>query len=501
MQNLLNGGNAIMVKSEKRDFLLLLIFGATVLLAANGSLAITDPVESNYALTAKEMVASGDYLSPRIFGCYWFDKPALFYWELIVSCLVFGVNEFALRFPGVVMGLSSLALLYFFTRRLYGHKTAFLAGGLLASSVGFWYVGKAVITDMTLFFFMSATMVSFYLGYAAEKRARYYAAFFFAGLAVLTKGPIGFLLPGLLMLIYLVLRKDATELLRLRWGGGMILFLLVGGSWYYIMYTMHGALFLETFFGTHNFLRATVAEHPMHNVWFYYGLIFVASFLPWSVPLLWRTAKDLWRERGAALRRAFAEKDTLFLLVWALGTIVVYQCMATKYPTYTFPSLFPVAILAARSFERFRLERMKILIAAFGVLYVALFYLVAVPVCRQEGGAPAAALVHDLPASIPIMSYGTRKYSVGSVFYSDKTIYRLETRQGVEELAPKPGTWTATNVMPFYAVEDLPALSEFYVLCPKGTPVKNDFLALTSRKFTLCDSNEKVELWHVSSVK
>jgi len=122
-----------MVKREKREFLLLLIFGAIILLTANGSLAITDPVESNYALTAKEMVASGDYLSPRIFGNYWYDKPAFFYWEMIASCLILGVNEFALRFPSAVMGLLSLALLYFFTRRLYGHRTALLAGGLFAS--------------------------------------------------------------------------------------------------------------------------------------------------------------------------------------------------------------------------------------------------------------------------------------------------------------------------------------------------------------------------------
>ena len=493
-----------MVKSEKRDFLLLLIFGSIILLAANGSLALTDPVESNYALTAKEMIASGDYLSPRIFGNYWYDKPAFFYWEMIASCLVFGVNAFALRLPGAVMGLLSLALLYFFARRLYGHRTALLAGGLLASSVGFWYVGKAVITDMTLFFFMSATLVFFYLGYDSKKRVRYYAAFFFAGLAVLTKGPIGFLLPGLLLAVYLVLRKDAKELLRLRWVGGMVIFLLVGGSWYCAMYSLHGADFLETFFGTHNFLRATVSEHPSHNVWYYYSLIFLASFLPWSLPLIYRTARKLRRERRAALRRAFAEKDTLFLLVWALGTILVYQCMATKYPTYTFPSLFPIAILAARSFEGFNEKRMKLLAAGFGVLYIALFYLVAVPVCRHESGVPAAALVHDLPASVPVMSYHEHRYSVGSNFYSGKTICCLETREEVERHAPKPGTWTATNIMPFYAVEDLPALSEFYVLCPKKTPVKDELAAhadLKGRKFTLCGSNEQEELWHISSVQ
>ena len=102
------------------------------------------------------------------------------------------------------------------------------------------------------------------------------------------------------------------------------------------------------------------------------------------------------------------------------------------------------------------------------------------------------------------MSYREHTYSVGCTFYSDKTRYLLKTREDVERNAPKPGTWTATNIMPFYAIEDLSALSEFYVLCPRETPVKEEFAAyadIDERKFTLCGSNEKDELWHISNVK
>lgn len=489
----------IMAQGEKKDILLLLTFGAIILFSMNWSLTVTDPVESNYALTAKEMVASGDYISPRIFGNYWYDKPAFFYWEMIGACLIFGVNEFALRFPAAVMGLFSLALLYFFARRLYGHQIALLAGGLFASCVGFWYVGKAVITDMTLFFFMSATMVSFYLGYTSKKRAVYYVAFFFSGLAVLTKGPIGFLLPGLLLCVYLVLRNDAKELLRLRWCGGMIIFLLVGGIWYYIMYRLHGASFIDTFFGTHNFLRATVSEHPRDDVWYYYSLLFLAGFFPWSIVFIWRTVKCLLQEKAALFRRVYSESDTLFLLVWALGTILVYQCMATKYPTYTFPSLFPIAILAARLFKNFNQKLLHILIAGFGVLYLTLFVLVAIPMCRERSGASAATLIHDLPTNVPILSYA-RDYSVGTAFYASKNIQCLQMRDQVEKNTPVAGTWTATNIMPFYAVEDLSVLGEFYVLCSKGTPICKE-LALEGRKFTLCASNENDELWHISTLR
>ena len=83
---------------SQRNFLIIFLTGAGLLLLGNSSLPITDPVESNYALTAKEMLLSGDYISPRIYGNYWFDKPVFFYWELIAAFSAFGINEFAARF-------------------------------------------------------------------------------------------------------------------------------------------------------------------------------------------------------------------------------------------------------------------------------------------------------------------------------------------------------------------------------------------------------------------
>lgn len=103
----------------------LAVMTAIFCFAANHLLVITDPVESNYALTAKEMLASGDYFSPRIFGNYWYDKPIFFYWELIAAFKLFGISNFAARFFPALFGVAGILLAYAFTARLYDKKTGF----------------------------------------------------------------------------------------------------------------------------------------------------------------------------------------------------------------------------------------------------------------------------------------------------------------------------------------------------------------------------------------
>ena len=281
--------------TETRKHLTLLLLLCAIFFLGNGTLAITDQVESNYVLTAKEMLASGDYFSPRIYGEYWYDKPAFFYWELIAAFSLFGTTDFAARlFPGIFASIG-VFLTYAFGRQLYDARTGFFAAGILATSLGYWIVAKSVITDATLFVFLNASLVFFYLGYRHDRRL-YYASWLFSGLAVLTKGPVGIVLPGLIILMFLLVRRDIGELRRIK-PLGLGLFVLVGGSWYAGMYALHGADFISNFFGVHNVLRATVAEHGAWDVWYFYSAIFLVIFFPWSflliLPLIRRLRRGL----------------------------------------------------------------------------------------------------------------------------------------------------------------------------------------------------------------
>ena len=232
---------------------ILLVLAAVLCLAANHLLVVTDPVESNYVLTAREMLASGDYVSPRIFGNYWYDKPIFFYWELIAAFKLFGVSDFAARFFPALFGIVGILLAYGFTARLYDKKTAFLTGLILLTTVEYFYLSKAIITDMTLFVFYSACLMAFYIAYSEGKPRWYYLAYFFAGLAVLTKGPIGLFQPGLIILllelpwkaaefaiiIFVVQQVDGNFIAPRILGGatglpglGVLLAIVVGGAWF-----------------------------------------------------------------------------------------------------------------------------------------------------------------------------------------------------------------------------------------------------------------------------
>lgn len=323
----------------RKYWLLLFAAAAALLFAGNGSLLITDSVESNYALTAKEMVLSGDWLSPQIYGHYWYDKPIFFYWMTALAYKMFGFTEFASRFFPALFGLGSVALLAWGGSKLENARSGFISALVLLSSVEFFLISKSVITDAVLFFFFSATLLFFYLGYR-DGRARYwYIMYAAAGFAVLTKGPIGVLLPGLIITLFLLWQRDWHVLKRMHLVSGTLLCAAVVVPWYAVMYSLHGSDFINTFFCTHNFLRATVSEHPRDDVIYYYTLVNLLALFPWS-GLVPRAAYKWWRQGHRSL-----EEQQKFLLMWALVVFIFFQCMATKYITYTYPLLFPASLL------------------------------------------------------------------------------------------------------------------------------------------------------------
>lgn len=445
--------------TTQRHLLILFVLGVVLFFIGNGSIVITDPVESNYTLTSAEMLAAGDYMSPRIYGDYWYDKPIFFYWELIAAFKMFGITEFAARFFPAVFGIFGLFMTYGFARKIYDAKTGLFASMILGTSFEYWLISKTVITDLTLFVFFNAVLVFFYLAYTGRNKNYYYLCYLFAGLAVLTKGPIGILLPGFIVTVFICLRRDFAEIKRMKPLLGMLIFAVVGGSWYYIMYQLHGQAFIDTFLGIHNVLRATVSEHPQWDVWYYYTGIFFLGFFPWCFSLPMVIAK-YWKKRQLPV----IDQTTLFLLLWALLVNIFYQCMATKYSTYTLPGLLPIAILAARLL--YHHERLVKRLMVFNVLfYIALAVFVAIPVCRDGGySGKNVAAVLDAQSSPDdlIVSYGDYKTSV--VFYSGRTVYALTHQSTLESEKPKAMSWSSKNVMPYTSFETLPTDRGIYLL-------------------------------------
>lgn len=436
---------------ERKDLLYLGAFALVLFLFGNWMMPVTDPVESNYVETVKEMIAAGDYLSPRIFGNYWYDKPILFYWELIAAFQLFGMTDFAARFFPAVFAALGVLMTYAFGTKLYGRRTGIFSAVLLALSAEYWYLGHAIITDMTLWVTVSLTLMSFYQGYETDKGRYYYLAFAAAAVAVLTKGPIGLALPGLVILIFLGWQRHFGMLINRHMVGGLVLFFVITGVWYLPMYQLHGSDFIDTFLGVHNALRATVAEHPRNSVWYYYLLVFIAGFFPWSIHAVPAFFKRLLkREIGWPV-----EARERFLIVWALAVFVAFECMASKYITYTFPYMMPLAILMGRYFTGHAKAFWR-MVKGMSIVYLVLAAVVLPLALPMSSGKDTAADLRGIATSqTEILTYGVR-YPVSVAYYSGLVPKRLvPTREDIEAESPQKMSWTATNIMPFAAVEEM----------------------------------------------
>lgn len=376
-------------------------------------LPITDPVESNYVLTAKEMVQTSDWLSPRIYGNVWYDKPVFFYWLTAISFKLFGFSELAARLVPALFAAAGLAFNYWFVSKVSGRSTAFVATVVMGTSLEYVILAKLIITDMVFFVFNCTALAFFYLGYSNKHTAKrwYFGMYVSLALAVLTKGPIGLLLPGLVVIIFIGIQRKWTELKEMSITLGALLFAGVTLPWYGAMYAVHGADFLNTFLGVHNYLRATVSEHPNDNVIYYYFVVFFLSMLPWSALALKGIVKGYkdWRSKSSSV--------SLFCLIWASVYFGFYSLMATKYLTYIFPIVFPVSILTARYLDQLFVQRDTKTVMYWGAIpcaFLAVGYMVMAG--RYLAGAEMAITVTCLLAVMLCIWWQARGKDAKQIF-------------------------------------------------------------------------------------
>lgn len=438
------------MKQEHKVIVGLTLAWLLLYVLGNNFLVITDPVEGNYAETAREMLAAGDYFSPQIYGNYWYDKPIMFYLELIAAFKLFGLSEFSARFFPAIMSWCGIMLTYWTGKRFYNQRTGLYAAVLMMLSLEYWYLGHAVITDMTLFIAESVSLIGFYIAYTEKNVKWYYAAFAASGIAVLTKGPIGLCLPGLIIMLFLLWQRDFKFLFNRHTLGGFVLFFAVVSLWYVPMYLQHGSDFILTFLGVHNVLRATVSEHPRDDVWYYYTLIFMAGFFPWSFVFVPAKIRQ-WFKKRPCLPQMPRER---FLLLWAVTVFVVFQSFATKYVSYTFPYMIPVALLMVSWFQQ-HVKLFTRMAGAMAVTYVALLFLVAAPIMHERSAHDIAVMVKPhLTADTQVYCFNCGE-PASFAFYTETIPRRLESRERINAKKNKEISWDAKNVMSLTAYDEV----------------------------------------------
>jgi 4-amino-4-deoxy-L-arabinose transferase-like glycosyltransferase len=304
-----------------------------------GDTPLLDPDEPVYAQTPLEMLNSGDLMSPRIYGNFWYDKPPMYYWLVASAFAGIGPSEFASRLPSAIFGVLTVVVVYFSASRHFGQRAGTISSLILATSLEFFYLGKASVTDMTLTFCLTVALLSF-LG------ERYWFFYLFSALAVLTKGPVGILLPGAVVFLYILFAGKWREIGRMSIFPGAILFSVVALPWYLWMYRLHGQAFVDTFLGFHNLTRFTSPEHAAGAVWYYFIPVLLVGFFPWT-PILFQSV-------FSALMTNRRERTLLlFLNIWAFVIFIFFSISATKLVSYILPMYPAIAILTGWYIDRY----------------------------------------------------------------------------------------------------------------------------------------------------
>lgn len=292
---------------------------------------LLDPDEPVYAETPKEMILYNDFLSPKIYGEYWYDKPPMYYWLVALTYQVFGVNDFSARFPSALLAFLTVIAIYYYGKKLFNHKVALYSALVLTTSIEFFYLGKAAVTDITLNFCLMVSLFAFL-------SKQYYVFYAFAGLAVLTKGPIGLFFPGVILFFYLLCLKRFNILSEMKILSGTTLFCIVALPWYIYMYSLHGTVFIESFLGFHNITRFTSPEHPSGLLWYYYLPVLLIGFFPW-ITLLFQSVYRSFSD-------SYGKFDyLLFLNIWAVIVFAFFSISKTKLVSYILPMFPPLAML------------------------------------------------------------------------------------------------------------------------------------------------------------
>jgi len=339
-------------------FWLVAIVSIIIIFSNLGGIPLLDPDEPVYAETPKEMITFNEFVSPRIYGEYWYDKPPMYYWLVAASYKVFGITEFAARFPSALLGVVCTLAIYFSGRRLFNERTGILGALVLATSIEFFYLGKAAVTDMTLLLFLSLSLLSF-----IEKK--YYWAYFFAALATITKGPIGLLFPGAIVFSYILVTRNWSLLKSMVIPSGLLLYSLVALPWYVAMYQIHGNAFLDTFLGFHNVTRFTSPEHPEGVLWYYYIPVLTLGFFPWTAIMF----QSMW----ASLRKSKEDFSTLvFLNCWAIVIFTFFTFSQTKLVSYILPMYPPLAMIVGWNIDRIWTRSHEVSTASWSILLVIL---------------------------------------------------------------------------------------------------------------------------------
>lgn len=370
-----------------------------------GAIGLVGPDEPRYAWIARDMADTGDWVTPRLYGKPWFEKPPLYYWGAALSFKLFGVNEAAARLPSAISALLATLALAWLALRLYGAETARWLLLLLPSTVGMIGFSHAAATDMPFSGMLTIAMVcaAAVLGLTRNEnspvipRTPWLALLlfgFFLGLGVLAKGPAAIILSGGAVFFWALSTKRWRDAFRLLHPAAIASFCLTALPWY-VLCARRNPDFFRIFIIEHNFKRYLTPEFQHVQPFWFYAPVLLIAFLPWTAIFLWSLfsgAADLWRTRCT-------KESTWLLICWAGFCVAFFSISKSKLPGYILPAIPAIGLILSHSLAGMAETYRKPFRLALSLMALFLFILFAF-----------------VELATPHFSHGNGKFGVGAGF-------------------------------------------------------------------------------------
>jgi 4-amino-4-deoxy-L-arabinose transferase-like glycosyltransferase len=372
---------------------------ALLYLPALGRAGLWEPDEGRYAEIAREMVLSGDYVTPRNDWVRYFEKPPFQYWATAASIKLLGQSEFAVRLPAALTSIAEVAVTEALGEAMFGAEVGLLGALALALSPLFFGYARFATPDPALAFFITAGLAAFYMAARAPDFGRGSGRLWFIlsaallALGTLVKGPIALLLAGAIGLIYILAEGRGREIARIPWIGCALAYSIIAVPWF-VLVAMRNPGFLRFFFiheHVQRYLDST--EHGWGP--YFFVMVVGGGMWPWLyfMPL---GATEL-RQTGTGSTDPRRKSAIRFLLIWFGLIFVFFSIPRSKLGSYILPAIAPLAIIAGLGLSRLRrlsTKRMRRMLGGF-LLLNAMFAATAIGVFAWIGW-----IRHRLPTAL-----------------------------------------------------------------------------------------------------
>lgn len=329
------------------------------------------PDEGRYAEISREMVVTKDFVTPRLNGLKYFEKPPLQYWITAAAFSAFGQSDFVARLWVGLCGFLSIVLVWITARRIWDTETADYSA--IAAAGMFWLIALShvVTLDMGVSFFLVTTLCGFILAHhdgATPRENRYWMWGAWAAIAgaLLSKGLIGVAIPGAVLVLYSLITRQWVLWKRMQWIPGLLIFLVLGLPWH-VLVAQRNPEWAQFYLIHEHFTRFLTTEHHRQGAWYYFVPILVGGLMPWTT-LLPSIITEPWRAQSKAFH------PQKLLLIWSGFVFLFFSASGSKLPGYILPMFPALALLLGpllKSMQAQALRKHVIILIVFWAIIAA----------------------------------------------------------------------------------------------------------------------------------